>query len=145
LLTARLLGAPGVPRLVVTVIRPVASIQLPCTRMTNSGQPRSQRTLARIVAVSNIPRGLVSRPQMRLAPVSPRELARIWSDWLLLYPLVVSSVERTWLPCGVQPVSPLSKVGLVTRLVPAGALNTSTLSSRHSPSPSRTTCRLSGG
>src|ERR1051325_226742 len=51
-------------------------------------------------------------------------------------------VEKSCEPCRVQPVSPLSKLGLEIRFGPV-PLWTSTSSTRHSPMPSRKICKLS--
>ena len=72
--TNRLLARPGVPRFLGTLIRAGNSIQLPCVRNKTSGQPASQRTLARIVAV--LPDARPDKVvRMLLMPVSP-------SPWL---------------------------------------------------------------
>src|SRR5262245_12886213 len=90
---ARLLRAPGVPRLAGVDIRSAASRKLPRKRRSNSGQPRSHRTLARRVAVwpADSPVTLMA---ILLAPISPRDVARTCNDRLLLKP-VFSSEERS--------------------------------------------------
>ena len=81
---ARLFAAPGVPRYRAVKVFPVASSQLPFKRSRISGSPASQRTLARIVAVwpeFNVDFNVV---RTRLAPVSPRSVARTWRQRVLL-------------------------------------------------------------
>src|SRR5216684_450023 len=82
--SARLFGAPGVPRLAGMAIRPVASSQLPWTRSNTSGQPCSHRALNRSVAVwpaANVV--LVRLPWTEFAPVQILSLHRRCSERLL--------------------------------------------------------------
>ena len=72
---------------------------------------------------------------MRLAPVSPRPVATTRKQPPLTPPLDCQT-ESSCDPCTNQPESPLSKVLFGTRLPPPCGI-TSTLSTRHSPSPSR--------
>src|SRR6266498_2041056 len=138
--TRWLLGAPGVPRFKGTAMRPIASAPPPCRRSSTSGHPRSQRALARKVTTP-VAFGTNAGERIRLAPLSPRDAAR---RWRLLFPAkpTFSIVEKSCEPCGVQPVMPDSKPGLVTRLAPP-ATRTSTSSIRHSPMPRRKICRVS--
>ena len=74
---------------------------------------------------------------MRLAPVSPRPVARTCSDWAPLKGASVVSMEvRACVPWNAQPVAPDSKPGLVIRFTPP-LLRASTSSTRHSPAPCR--------
>src|ERR1043166_5440200 len=98
LLSARLLRAPGLPRLGGTASAPVASSQLPLRRKRASGHPRSQRALNLRVAVwPEASVVLVNTPCTELAPVQIRSLQRKCRDWLLWYPLG-SRLERIWSP-----------------------------------------------
>src|SRR6266542_4668172 len=99
---ARLLRAPGVPRLEGIAILPVASTQLPFTRINTSGQPFSHLAWKRRVAVW--PGGLAGSntsarmPWTQFAPVHIESLARRCRDCALEYPAVVSRLERMWSP-----------------------------------------------
>src|SRR6185503_14099974 len=77
LVTLRLLGKPGVPRLAGTAILPVASSQLPFKRSNGSGDPRNQRNFARNVAVLPSARVELRPARMRFAAVSHRLSARM--------------------------------------------------------------------
>src|SRR6266498_1672758 len=77
LVSLRLLGRPGVPRLAGTAILPVASSQLPFNRSNGSGDPRSQRNFARKVAVLPLARVELRAARTRLAAVSQRLSARM--------------------------------------------------------------------
>src|SRR5207302_2069097 len=59
-------------------------------------------------------------------------------------PAPVPRPESSWLPCANQPVIPDSKSELEIKFGPV-APNTSTLSTRHSPGPSRMICSESAG
>src|SRR4030095_10696601 len=114
----RLLGAPGVPRLLGTLIRSVASRNPPRRRRRISGQPRNQRTLARMVV---FPAGAaVNATRTWFGLTSPRELARTRNERVLLKPLF-SREDLSWLPRATHPVKPVSKVPLAIRLpLPTG-------------------------
>src|SRR5436190_6728630 len=74
----RLFGRPGVPSCFGTSTRAGTSTQFPRTRKRTSGQPETQRTFARKVAVPLEGRFRTRLPRMALLAVSPSPGARTW-------------------------------------------------------------------
>src|SRR5512140_3650445 len=116
LATARLLGAPGVPRLSGTGKRPATSSQFPFKRSRASGQPFSQRALKRSVAVW--PEASVVLVSVIWAELAPDHMRSAVRKCRALppppKPAFESMEEREKQPCNDQPARPLSKSGFDT-------------------------------